>query len=134
MNYILGLLWKFHRETFLEMAVKELYADIPSKVEDPAITILSEKRDKVEKLLLFMAHGIQRRIAKTPREVDAMFGMLMNITILRFMIGKGKGVPEVAENTKPASAAQSAREIAEDLEKSLKGVEEFKKGKKQSTP
>lgn len=130
MKQILKLLWKFHREKFLDFAVAEFYENIPKKIVEPALTILSEKRQKVDQLFLYQTYILQRRIARTPKEVDMIFGMLANIKLTQHMISGGKGIPEEGEDVQPASRAQEERERKEELEKAIEGVKAFQKKRK----
>lgn len=130
MNYLLKLIYKFHREKFLDFAVAEFYENIPKRVTDAAITILEDKRKSVDDWILFQAYVLQRRVASNMKAVDTTFGMLLQLKLMQHMISGGRISTPDAEGTIPASAAQRDREIREELDSALQGVKHFIKKEK----
>jgi hypothetical protein len=76
--------------------------------------------------LLFQAYLLQRRASSTVKDVDTVFGMLLQIKLLRHILlgTKPENNPYIDEGLSPAATAQKAQ--AEQLAKSLEGVKKFK--------
>lgn len=136
MKTLLKLLFRFHRETLSEFLVSDFFGDIPAKVTNNAVAILSEKRNQVDKWMAFQAFHLQRRLIRDPKNGLVIYGMLLQLQIMQTMLSSGPIKPEAEEDLLPASRADSDRQAQEDLNTALEGVEKFKQEaqkKKQST-
>lgn len=129
MKFLIKYLLKFHRGVVLDAVVSDYFGEIPRKVTDNAITILDEKRVRVEQWLQYQAFHLQRQMVSDPAKAEVIFGMLLQLKIWSHMISHGRALPEQAEGTKPASAAEKDRERREDLAKALEGAKTFAAGK-----
>lgn len=129
MKYLIKYLLRFHRETILTEIVGDYFNDIPKKVSDEAVTILEEKRQRVDKWVAFQAFHLQRRVVHDPAKAQVIFGMLLQLKLMSHMISGGKSIPDEVEGTQPASSAQAEREKQEALDKAMQGVAAFGKKK-----
>jgi hypothetical protein len=102
---------------------EEFLGNVPKKVADPAITLLAEQREVIEKWLVYEAYLIQRRSINDIRRSDFYLGMLTNIKILlKIFESKGK------EGTykKDFGKVKTMEEYKKELDSHLAGVKKFK--------
>ena len=124
MRFLIKLLYKKYRTDFLDLMVQDLLEDVPENVSEPALSILGDKKQKVEKFLLFQAAILQRRLAKNPKDAERNLGMLTQIKLWIYLLDKLK-VPENTENTEGLKTISEYKKD-EQLKKELEVVKAFK--------
>lgn len=130
MRFLIKLLYKKYRTDFLDLMVQDLLEDIPENISEPALSILGEKKRKIERFLLFQASILQRRLAKNPKDAERNLGMLVQIKLWIYLLDKLK-VPNNTEKTEDVkTVAQYQREQQEKLDKENKVIEAFKQRRK----
>lgn len=77
---------------FREMLVAEFLGDIPKQVNENAIGVMGERKEKLEKWLLWQAYLVQRKAVSDLRRADYYFGVLSHIKILLSLISSVKSV------------------------------------------
>lgn len=130
MKTLIKYLLKFHRETLMTEIIADYFNLIPQKITDEAISILKEKRPRIDKWIAFQALTLQRRMVNDPKNPQITFGMLLQLKLISHMISGGQTLQEEVENTQPSSGAQEERERKEELQKSIEGARAFKNKKK----
>lgn len=129
MKWLIRYILKFHRETLLNEIVSDYFGSIPVKVSDEAISVLSEKRVRVEKWIAYQSLHLQRRMVNEPKNADVLFGMLLQAKLMNHMITGVKSIPEELEGTISMNQAkEEARKI--EHEKAIAGAAAFKDKKK----
>lgn len=123
-------IYNLFKKDFERYATEDFFEVIPKKVSEPVMNVVPDFARKLDQMLLYHAFILQRRIARTPKEVDTVFGMLAEIRILRRVL-----IPAKMQNTRDgdedlisAKEAKERREEREKLDKSLQGVDKFRKG------
>jgi len=132
MKKLLKFIYKRYEKEFNDFLVEDFYERIPLKVQEPAIAILAEKQQRVQQWLRWQAFILQRRIAQNSKEVDVIFGMLLQVKILMKMVAIGDAPPEEAPDTisiAEVARREQARKLQEEHDKSIEGVAAFKKKK-----
>lgn len=123
---LLKFLYKRYRGTFLDFAVEEFYGSMPKSMTEPVLTILAEKRPKLDQFLLYQAFLVQRRIAKTRKEVDTFMGMLLQIKLFMHFISTSSAVPEEIDGAKPMAKFLEEREkIEKERSEAIEGAKKF---------
>lgn len=129
MKYLIKYLLKFHRETFLDVVVADYFESIPQKVTEEAMTVLKEKRPKIDKWIAYQSFYLQRRMVHEPEKAPTLFGMLLQLKLMSRMIAGSTPTTDDTDYV-PVSKVREEKEREAELAKHREGVEAFKKGKK----
>jgi len=118
------------KNEFVDLMVEDFYGQIPTKVSDTAVSILSEKRNKVDQWFLYQAFVLQRRLVNNPKDASMIMGMLFQIKIMRHMLSGNEFQGDTPTDTLPASTAvENRKKIDEENKRILEGISKFKEGK-----
>jgi len=135
MERLIKYVLKFHREKVLNAVILDYFGSIPTNVSEPAIGFLEEKRNAIDKWLIYQSYVLQRRMVHDPKNAQVIFGMLLELKLMKQMIAAGKELPPEVEGTKTVGQVRKEREereaeAAKELEEALKGAKEFAAGLK----
>lgn len=130
MRYIQSLIFRAWKRQFTEFLIVDYYGEIPKNVVEPALIVLGEKKTRVDQLIIWQTYLLQRRFAKSQKEADIFYGMLLQLKLLRAMLGTSKAIDGTDTGLKPAAFAALEREKREkeEAEKLKNAIENFKKG------
>lgn len=135
MKHLLRLLFRTYKAQIIDLVIEDLYEQVPSKISQPAFTILAEQQTKITKWLLWQAFTLQRRMVNNPKEAALIMGMLLQIKVTLHMVIGGSTIDEIAPDTVSAEKAKTDRiarekDDAERLKASVAGAAAFAKGQK----
>lgn len=133
MKTLLKFIFRLYRRDILDLAVAEFFHDIPTDIREPAITLMAEHRMKLDKLFLYQAFLLQRRIATSPKQVDLLFGMLLQVKLMRHVLETARSSAKKEKDGGMSAAELAASKEEEYLKMALGGVEKFKRSGKLST-
>ena len=115
---ILRAIYFKYRSYFYDFFVDEFMGDIPKDVKEPAMTFLSQGKERLEKWSLFQARVLQTRLVRDPALINTYSGMLLMLKLLL--------VHTEAPSRKPSlPAAQKAK--TDHAKQALDVTEEFRK-------
>lgn len=78
----LRFLYRKYTTYFYDFLVEEFLYDIPKDVREPAMTFLSQGKDRLEKWALFMSHLLQSRMTHDTDKVREYRGMMIMLKLL----------------------------------------------------
>ena len=116
----LKYLYLHNRSLFYRFFVDEFFEDIPNTVAEPAMTFLSQGRERLEKWALFQARMLQSRIVDDPDRIKEYQGMLSMLKLLM--------VHTVAPTKKPPLPTAKPKPERDDIAEAEAAVKEIKKG------
>lgn len=129
MKYLIKLIYKFHRETVLNEVVADFYKEVPKEISEPAVSILKDKRRVIDNWIAYQAFVLQRRIATNKKGIDTVFGMLVQLRVMKHLISGGVVLPEKADGAISIKKAKELQESKKKLDEILEGVKTFKNKK-----
>lgn len=126
---LIKVLYNLYKRDVLDVVIEDFHGEIPNKVSDPALNIIGENRQKVDKWILYQAYYLQRRIASSKGAMERSFGMLLQLKIMRTMLYGEEMDQESKQRTnkmqKDAKSYQQKRGQESTLDKDLQGVDKF---------
>lgn len=124
---LLRFLFKTNKKFFLDLTLEDLYGQIPKQVSDPGIAVLLEQKSKFDRLFMWQAYVLQRRMVFNPKEGEMLMGMLIQIKMFSHMIAGGVATTEESAGVSSAAKAAEDRKRREEveLESAITGVENF---------
>lgn len=112
MKYIYNLFAaKIRREL-----VDELMSAVPAKVRNPALRVMADNKYKMERMCMFMAHELHRKMVQDRKHSELYEGQLLQIKLFLAMI-------QTAEQEEKKTVTQKEDDV---LEKARKGVSDFR--------
>lgn len=122
---ILKYFYRRYPIVYSEIMVEEFLSEIPTKVSQPAISFLAEKKDAIVKWLNYEGYLLTRKAVGDPKRANFYLGVITNIKIIiKLLEQQAIG----GEYVKDLGKVKSMKEYKEELQKELEGVDKFKKG------
>lgn len=116
----LTYLFNNNKQFFEELLIDELIAKTPSATEEPALTFLSNGKEKLEKWLLYQSYFLQKRSASDVKNSFLYQGGLLYIAVFLKLISQKKkkhddiivnGEEVITPEQKIAGAVKGLKEI-----------------------
>lgn len=119
---ILRALYLKYQTYFHSFLVEEFLYEVPKDVREPAMTFLSQGKERLEKWALFQAHVLQTRLITDPEKIREYTGMILMLKMLLIHTV----APE--RKNKPIETVETKKDYAGDVQAAIDGF------KKLSTP
>lgn len=84
---ILRFLYNRYKRRFQDFLIEDLLKDIPPKVSEQAVSILTERREILTKWLYWQAHTVSRRDPTDFINLERKLGILVQIKMMLLLIG-----------------------------------------------
>lgn len=123
---ILRFLYRRYPIKYSEIICEEFLSDVPKEVSEPAITLLAEQKETIEKWLSYQAYLIQRRSIGDIKQSNFFLGMLTNIKILLKIFDKKS---KERSYKKDFGEVKTVEQYKKELDSHLEKVNRFKSGK-----
>lgn len=115
----LRFLYRRFRTFFYGFFVEEFLGDVPKDLKEPAMTFLSEGKERLERWALFQAHVLQTRIVRDPELIREYQGMMLMLKLLLVHVEAPK-----RNNAPPPNVSESV-DHSKDVDTALKGLREL---------
>lgn len=122
-NRWLRFLYFRYKKQFESFFVEDFLYEVPKDIREPAMTFLSQGKERLEKWGLFQAHMIQTRITAEPAMIEVHKGMLM---MLKLLLTHTQAPVRKLETPPPVPAKR------DDIAETNNAIKDFKE--KMSTP
>lgn len=109
-------LFKLLEKRFEEYQLDEFVYSLPDTVTDPALRVMSDHARKFERLIVYMAYQIHRKMAADTKNTERYQGMLIGLKTLNTMVAS---LPKTEATSTPKPEEKST------LDKALEGVSAF---------
>lgn len=125
MKKIIKLLYRMYPKFFYECIATDFLGEIPKQINDNALGVFEERREKMMKWFLWQSYIIQRKAVSDLKKADFYLGMLTNIKMYITLIGD--------DETKSINRTPIVKDIKKDTNNSVAlfdKVDKFRKGLK----
>lgn len=110
------MIYRFFVTKARQELVDELMRSIPNNVRNPALRVLVDNKQKVERMCSFMAHELHRKMVQDRKHSEIYEGQLLQIKLFLTMMQTADAIERQTMEPKKDTK----------LEKAKKGLDEFK--------
>lgn len=116
---ILRALYLKYQTYFHSFLVEEFLYEVPKDVREPAMTFLSQGKERLEKWALFQAHVLQTRLITDPEKIREYTGMILMLKMLL--------IHTVAPERKnqPVETVETKKDYAGDVKYATEGLKKM---------
>lgn len=122
MKKLIKYLYKKYPIFFAELFTESFLETVPKEVKDPALYLLKEQKNQLERWIVYTVWQIQRKAMGDLKHADFHLGVLTSLKILLTLIRTER---------EPVKRVEVEEKTNTLLEKALEGVKFFVKGKKE---
>lgn len=108
------MIYNFIVARIKERLARELIESIPEKVRNPGLRLFADDKKRVERMLMYMAYELHKRMMYDSRHTEIYIGQLAQIKLLMMMI-----------ETKIREDAPKEERKESSFDKAMEGVKEF---------
>ncbi len=115
----LKLIYLKYRSYFYTFLTEEFLEEIPKSVREPAMTFLSQGKDKLEKWSLYQAHFLQTRMTLDVDKIKTYEGMMLMLKLLLIHVKQPKPVTAIVgtEEEPKSDPAKDVLEVIKNFKK-----------------